>query len=78
MPEEERICTVCGTEAMEIGKEVRRTLQMKPAHFQVREDRCYTYACKNCEQEIGETVVECVSVLPAGFASPSAIAHIAS
>lgn len=42
----------------------------------------YTYACKNCEQETGETVVECASrepsVLPGSFASPSAIAHIAT
>ena len=82
LPEEERICAVCGTEMVEIGKEIRRTLQMEPARFWVREDRYYTYACKNCEQETGETVVECASrkpsVLPGSFASPSAIAHIAT
>ena len=42
----------------------------------------YTYACKNSEQETGETDVECASrepsVLPGSFASPSAIAHIAT
>lgn len=48
LPEEERICAVCGTEMVEIGKEIRRTLQMEPARFWVREDRYYTYACKNC------------------------------
>ena len=45
-------------------------------------NRYYTYACKNCEQEIGETVVECAfrapSVLPGSFAFPSAIAYIAT
>ena len=39
---------------IEIGKDVRRTLQMKPAEFWIREDVYYTYACKNCEQETGE------------------------
>ena len=82
LPEEECICAVCGTEMVKIGKEVRRTLQMEPARFWGREDRYYTYACKNCEQDSGEAVVECASrepsVLPGGFASPSAIAHIAT
>ena len=54
LPENERICSACGSEMVEIGKEVRRTLQMKPAEFRVREDVYYTYACKNCEQETGE------------------------
>ena len=54
LPEDERICSVCGGQMVEIGKEVRRTLRMKPAEFWVREDVYYTYACKNCEQETGE------------------------
>ena len=51
LPENERTCSACGSQMVEIGKEVRRTLQMKPAEFWVREDVYYTYACKNCEQE---------------------------
>ena len=31
LPENEWICSACGSELVEIGKEVRRTLQMKPA-----------------------------------------------
>ena len=31
LPENERICSACGSELVEIGKDVRRTLQMKPA-----------------------------------------------
>ena len=54
LPEDERICSVCGSEMVEIGKEVRRSLMMKPAEFWMREDVYYTYACKNCEQETGE------------------------
>lgn len=65
---------------VEIGKEVHRSLQMKPAQFWVREDVYYTYACKACEQETGEAVVVPTprepSVLPGSYASPRAIAHI--
>ena len=33
LPEDERICSACGSEMVEIGKEVRRSLMMKPAEF---------------------------------------------
>ena len=52
--ENELTCSACGSQMVEIGKEVRRSLMMKPAEFWVREDVYYTYACKNCEQETGE------------------------
>lgn len=38
LPENELTCSACGSELVEIGKDVRRTLQMKPAEFWVRED----------------------------------------
>ena len=80
LPEDERICSVCGGQMVEIGKEVRRTLRMKPAEFWVREDVYYTYACKNCEQETGEAnIVKAArgpALLPGSFASAEAVAHI--
>lgn len=67
---------------VEIGKEVRRTLQMKPAEFWVREDVYYTYACKNCEQETGEANIVKASkepaLLPGSFASAEAVAYLAT
>ena len=82
LPENERICSACGSELVEIGKEVRRTLQMKPAEFWVREDIYYTYACKNCEQETGETnIVKAAkepALLPGSFASAEAVAYLAA
>ena len=82
LPENERICSACGSQMVEIGKEVRRTLQMKPAEFWVREDVYYTYACKNCEQETGEAnIVKAVkepSLLPGSFASAEAVAYLAA
>ena len=81
LPENERVCDVCGSELVEIGVEIHRSPQMKPARFWVREDRYPTYACKHCEEETGEanvvpTLME-PTVIPGSFASPSAIAHLA-
>jgi transposase len=33
LSEELRVCSACGSEMVEIGKEVRRSLKMKPAQF---------------------------------------------
>ena len=82
LPEEERICSACGSELVEIGKEVRRTLQMKPAEFWVCEDVYYTYACKNCEQGTGEAnIVKAAkepALLPGSFASAEAVDYLAT
>ena len=64
LPENERICAACGSKLVEIGKEVRRSLMMKPAKFWVREDVYYTYACKNCEQETGEANIVMTDATP--------------
>ena len=81
LPEDERVCKNCGSELVEIGVEIHRSLQMKPAEFWVREDRYPTYACKQCEKETGEANVVSTpmgpAVIPGSFASPSAIAHLA-
>ena len=80
LPENELTCSACGSKLVEIGKEVRRSLMMKPAKFWVREDVYYTYACKNCEQETGEAnIVKAArgpALLPGSFASAEAVAHI--
>lgn len=79
--ENERICDVCKSEMVVIGKEVHRSLQIEPARFWVREDHYYQYACKTCEKETGETQIKNIPkeamVLQGSFASASAIAHIA-
>jgi transposase len=82
LSDEERICSICGTEMVEIGKEVHRSLKMKPAQFWVQEDVYYTYACKNCEQQTDEanivkTPKEPV-ICPGSFASPEAVSYIAT
>ena len=82
LPEEELVCEACGRRMEEIGKEVHRTLQMKPAQFWIREDVYYTYACKSCELETGEANIlktpNKPTLLPGSFASAEAVAHIAA
>ena len=82
LPEEELACPVCGTEMVEIGKEVRQTLEMKPAQFYLREDWYYTYACRKCQNEEIETSVVKTpkepAMIPGSYASASVVAHIAA
>lgn len=77
---EDRSCPECGSEMVEIGKEVRRSLKMEPARFWIQEDVYYTYACKVCEKETGDSVIVNTpkepAVLPGSFASPESIAHL--
>lgn len=77
---EDRSCPECGSEMVEIGKEVRRSLKMEPARFWIQEDVYYTYACKVCEKKTGDSVIVNTpkepAVLPGSFASPEAIAHL--
>lgn len=35
LPEDERACSICGSALVEIGVEIHRCLQMKPAEFWV-------------------------------------------
>jgi transposase len=82
LPEEKLVCEACGNQMVEIGKEVHRSLQMKPAQFWIREDVYYTYACKNCEQETGEANIAKAAkepaLLPGSFASAEAVAYLAT
>lgn len=82
LSENELTCSARGNKLVEIGKEVRRTLQMEPAEFWIREDVYYTYACKNCEQETGEgNIVKAAkepALLPGSFASAEAVAYLAT
>ena len=70
-------CPSCGSEMIEIGKEVRRSLVMIPAQVKIREDWYYTYACKTCKEEtpVAKTEKE-PSVIPGSYSSAEAIAHI--
>ncbi len=52
VPEEERICGVCGSPLEKIGEEfVRRELQFIPAKAKVVEYYSASYGCPNCKKE---------------------------
>ena len=82
LPEDELSCPICGTEMVEIGKEIRQTLEIKPAQVYLREDWYYTYACRKCQTEGTKTPVAKTpkepALIPGSFASESAVAHIAA
>ena len=80
MPDE-MACPECGSEMEIIGKEVRRTLVLIPAHAEIREDRYYKAACMSCKQTgIATPIAEAKrepSLIPGGYASAEAVAEIA-
>ena len=77
---EDLICPECGTEMVEIGKEVRKTLVIQPAKVSVREDWYYTYACPQCKQDNIEVPIakapKDAALIPGSFASPEAVAYL--
>ena len=81
LPEDERICPQCGETMQEIGTEVRETLELIPAKAVLHRDIYVNYACRNCEEKdtttpFAKTPKE-PAVVPGGYASPEAVAHIA-
>ena len=81
LPEEERQCPRCGEVMEDIGTEVKETLKIKPAEVYIQRDVYHTYACANCEKnDVSTPVVKTPKeppLIPGGFASPEAVAHIA-
>ena len=81
LPEEERICTECGTMMNDIGVDVRREVTIIPATAVVTEHARHAYGCPCCA-EVGDraSIVTAESPAPliaGSLASPSAVAHIA-
>ena len=80
LSEEERVCPKCGNVMEPIGTEVVETLELIPAKAVIHRDVYVNYACQNCkvndiEVPIAETPKK-PSLIPGGFASPKAVAHI--
>ena len=81
LSEEERTCPQCGEQMAVIGREIRETLVLEPARAYLRQDVYFTYGCRRCEKEDISTPIlntpKEPSVIPGGYASPEAVAHIA-
>ena len=85
LPEEDRVCSVCGSVMEPVGEEVVRTLEIIPAKFVVHEDRYRSYACKNCEGEDSEEEIGRIQfkktprvpmVYPGSICSPASAAYL--
>ena len=82
LPEEERICPDCGEQLHVMGHESREELKLIPAKAIITRHVRYVYACRNCEKN-AEQVPFVKAVIPepvikGSFASPEAVAHIAT
>ena len=80
LPEEERVCPQCGDIMEPIGTEAAETPELIPAGAVIHRDVYVKYACQNCKvNDIEVPIVEAPkkpSLIPGGFASPKAVAHI--
>jgi transposase len=82
LPQEKRLCPECGQEMHVMGREVREELKLIPAQAVITRHVGHVYACRNCEKNAEQVpfVKAQVSepVIKGSFASPEAIAHIAT
>ena len=83
LPAEEQICPECDGKLHVMGHEtLRRELKLIPAKAVIAEHIRKVYACRHCEKdECGVPIAKAAvanPVIKGGFASPEAIAHIAS
>jgi transposase len=80
MPEEERICPICGDPMHIMGHDIRRELRIIPAQVYVLEHNREIYACRRCEKENDKaSIVKApipAPVIPNSIASPSIVAWI--
>ena len=83
LPADEQICPECDGNLHVMGHEtLRRELKLIPAKAVIVEHVRKVYACRDCEKdECGVPIIKAAAsnpVIKGGFASPEAIAHIAS
>lgn len=82
LPEDGRICPDCSGELHTMGRETREELRLIPAKAVIVRHVRHVYTCRNCEETSEHTPFVKADmpepVIKGGFASPEAIAHIAS
>lgn len=82
LPEENRVCPDCGGSLHKMGEETREELKIIPAKAVILRHVRYVYACRHCEASSDHVPIVKADmpepVIKGGFASPEAIAHIAS
>lgn len=82
LPEEEQVCSVCGTQMVLIGEEyVRREVEFVPAKCKVIEYYSQSYGCPSCKEGLGDTEKPVIvksrvpeALIGKGQATPSTVA----
>ena len=82
LPEDERGCPDCGGALHKMGQEIREELKFIPAKAVIIRHIRYVYACRDCEENSDHVPIVKADmpepVIKGGFASPEAVAHIAT
>ena len=82
LPEENRVCPDCGRALHKMGEDVHEELKIIPAKAVIVRHVRYVYACRHCEASSDHVPIVKAEipepVIKGGFASPEAVAHIAT
>ncbi len=73
---EQRACTHCAAEMVEIGEDVTEELEYEPASFYITEHARIKYACRACDQAIARAPMP-ARPIEKGRPGPGLLAHIA-
>jgi len=82
LPEDECACVECGNRLHKMGQETRDELKIIPAKAVIVRHIRHVYGCRDCEDNNDHVPIVKANipepVIKGGFASPEAIAHIAT
>ena len=82
LPEDKQVCPDCGSHLHVMGRENRDELKLIPAKAVILRHERHVYACRSCEKNAEQVPIIKADipkpVIKGGFASPEAVAHIAS
>lgn len=80
LPEEKRVCEICGSVLTEMKKEIRKELKIVPAKVSIVEHVTYVYSCRNCDKNGTSGFIKKAdspkALIPKSMVSPSALAYI--
>ena len=80
LPEDEQICSCCGSALHEMSTELRHEVKLIPAQVKIVQHARYVYGCRNCEKNGIEVPIKTATaprpVIEKGLASPSAVAYV--
>jgi transposase len=75
VPDDERVCDVCGQEKTCIGHDTSEQLELVPAHFKVIVHEREKLACSTCKDGV-DTAPAAPKVIERGLPGPGLLAHI--